>query len=437
MSAVLLKIAIVTIAGLAGVWALCSERFRPASALVFLRRVLTLQVLLSLSWFVALYVVGGQEVTSDVPGYYLPEARAVLAGQLPYRDFAESYAPLFPYLGAGLLSLWNSGKVFVLCDIVLGALTLWCWHRAMCATLGETIARQSSILYATSGQVLVQVLLGTNQAWVAAALAASALLLARNADARSGLVQSLALASTKFLVLLFWPALSICAVRRGRWLLGAMLFGLIVYGAFAATGANPLSAVQRESGQFSSGNLPYLLQGLLGQGGAIRNRASDLVALAAMGFALLWLYQLARSMPAAARPRLLAASLALSACLFMLLSKKSFTGYAVFAMYPLMVVAVQGLAGSVVRLMVVLAFNMLLAVEPSLWFHLGGTEQPLNAWLTGPHRIPAVGFLALDAALLACYALVAYLSVRCARSTAAGAIAFRNESQSLTACSLV
>ena len=74
--------------------------------------------------FAALYLVGHQEVPSDIPAYYMPAAHAVLAGKLPFRDFTSSYAPLFPYLGGALVWIWDSGKMFALFSILVNAAAL-------------------------------------------------------------------------------------------------------------------------------------------------------------------------------------------------------------------------------------------------------------------------------------------------------------------------
>src|SRR5258708_6528833 len=107
MTAVLFKL---LVAVAAGVWGSAMLRYwdvRKLSERRFLSLALAVQLLPALALFVALYVVGHQEVPTDVPAYYIPPARAVLAGQIPFRDFTLSYAPLFPYVGAALLSIWN------------------------------------------------------------------------------------------------------------------------------------------------------------------------------------------------------------------------------------------------------------------------------------------------------------------------------------------
>jgi hypothetical protein len=418
MIAIAFKALVAVTAALLGAWMLRSKDLEAVSEANFLRRVVALQLVPTLALFVALYVVGHEQVTSDVPSYYLPAARAVLAGQVPFRDFSSSYAPLFGYVGAGLVSLWNSGKVFALFDCLLNALSLVLWHSCASALVARREARQSSVLFAASGHMMIQALLGTNQIWIAAALAGSAALAARDRESAAGAVQAVSLATTKFLVLLLWPALWICAPRRMRWLGSALLVSAAVYGVFAGAGADLLEPLRREGELISSGNLPYVLELAFGMGSRRGNLVFDAAALAALGAATAWLYVCSRRLARIERPRLLFASLAVLGLVFMLVSKKSFTGYAVFFMYPLNLLLVRGLSGERQRLAYLLIFNVLLAVEPSLWFHLGGEDRSLRQWLHETHDTAAVySFILLDIALLACYGFAVLLAVREVRRT--------------------
>lgn len=157
------------------------------------------------------------------------------------------------------------GQRLALFAILLNVLTLLLWHRAAVASIGDRAARETSVLYATSGHVIAQTLLGTNQIWVAAALTGSCLLLNRGASTASGLVQALSVCATKLLALLFWPALWIFAPRRWRWVVAALLAAAAVHVGFALWGANPLDALRQEGALISPGNLPFLLDPLVGQ----------------------------------------------------------------------------------------------------------------------------------------------------------------------------
>ena len=438
MAAIVFKVALALVCALLGAWAL-RTRLMDLPERHFLLGAVALQLLPALGAFAALYVLGHQEPTSDVPGYYMPAARAALAGQLPYRDFVLSYAPLFAYVGAALISIWNSGKVFALFAILLNAVALLWWHRAAQTCFDRCTVRHCTILYATSGHVLSQALLGTNQAWVGAGLAASAMLMARDRSAGSGIVQAIAASATKILTHLFWPILWTCAPRRLHWLAAAALPTAAAYGAFVVAGAGAGVLPLRAEGEATSpGNLPYLLDLVLASVGSYERVLYDGLALAALGITTVWLYLKARTVSPQSRQNLLLAGLALTGVVFMFFSKKSFTGYVIFVMYPVVLMAVRCAIERRARVLAfLLAFNVLLVAEPSVWFHLKGNGLSLRTWLQTGNTAPILGFMALDCALLTCYVYLAWLSVRGVREIAAGAIRSKNSSQSATACALV
>lgn len=402
-----------------GAWVLGMRRLSEVSEPRFISIILGLQLLPAVGLFVALYIVGIQQVTSDVPAYYIPPARAALAGQVPLRDFVLSYAPLFAYVGALLLALWNSGKVFALFAIVLNAVTLLLWHAAARASFDQRTAREAAVLYAASGQVLVQALLGTNQAWIAAALAGSALLLIRERSFGAGLIQGLALSAVKFLAVLFWPACWIFAPQRMKWLGGAVLLSVAVYGAFALVGADLLYPLRHEGALNSSANLPYILEPLLGGDSHLAYRLFDGLALLALGATMGWLYFKVRPAPAPRRLDLLLPGLALTQLVFMLVSKKSFPGYILFCMYPVMLVLVIGVRDHYRRVALFCVFNLLLVSESSLWFELGGDSKALSVWLRESGFGAQVQFfLAVDLALITCYAYLAWTALGWLRARA-------------------
>lgn len=437
MVAIAFKVALAVACALLGAWAL-RTRLVDLPERHFLLGALGLQLLPALGAFVALYGVGHQEPTSDVPGFYMPAARAVLAGQLPYRDFVLSYAPLFAYVGAALVAVWNSGKAFALFAILLNAAALVWWHRAAQACFDRSTVRHCTILYATSGHVLSQALLGTNQAWVGAGLAASAMLMTGDRSASSGLAQAFTASVTKILAHLFWPVLWICAPRRFHWLAAAALPTAAVYGIFVVAGAGTAVLPLRAEGEaISPGNLPYLLDLVLSAAGSYERLLYDGLALTMLGLTTVWLYLNARSLPPQSRQNLLLAGLAITGLVFMLFSKKSFTGYVIFVLYPVILMLVCGVVGRRARVAFLLVFNVLLVAEPSVWFYLKGNGRSLRTWLQTGNSVAILGFVALDCALLACYVYLAWLSVRGVRTMAAGAIRSKNSSQSATACALV
>ena len=439
MIIILFKVVIALGTGLLGAGVLRTRVMElPESS--FLGWAVGLQLVPALALFLALYVLGHQEPTSDVPAYYLPAAHAALQGQVPFRDFTTSYAPLFPYVGAALVSIWDSGKMFALFDIALNAAGLLLWHQTAKGCLDRPVTRQTTVLYATSGHAVVQALLGTNQAWISFGLGASALLMATERHFAAGLAQAATACVTKVLTHLFWPVLWIFTPRRFSFLLGAVVPTLAVYAGFAllSTGEGLLYPLSHEGGLISSGNLPYLLDPILSANSRTERLVVDTLTLAALATTVGWLYLRTRTLQPDRRPRVLLAGLALTALVFMIFSKKSFTGYLIFVMYPVVATAVTGLGNRLAKAGFLIGFNALLVAEPSLWFRLDGFDRGgLRAWFATGGGTAAMGLVAVDLALIGCYVYLAWMSVRWVERTADGAIAARNVSQSATACSLV
>src|SRR5579871_1849121 len=151
MGIVLFKVFVPVLLALPGLWLLTRRQLETWTERDFLIRTVVLQIVPAVVLFVGLYVIGHQEVTSDVPNFYMPPAKLTLSGQIPLRDFPSSYAPLFPFFGAALLWIWNSGKIFVLFDIVLNALSLLLWHSVATRQFDRRTARASTVLFASSG----------------------------------------------------------------------------------------------------------------------------------------------------------------------------------------------------------------------------------------------------------------------------------------------
>src|SRR5262249_38737427 len=149
--------------------------------------------------------------------------------------------------------------------------------------------------------------------------------------------------------------------RRMRWILSAVLPAALVYAAFALNGADPLMPLRAEGERFSSGNLPYLLGPWANALGAAAPHLFDGIAVALLATAVIWIYVKVWKQPPTTRARLLMPALALVGMTFMVFSKKSFTGYALFFLYPAIAVLVQGARDLRWCVAFLLVFNVLLA----------------------------------------------------------------------------
>jgi hypothetical protein len=407
MQVIVFKLSLVVIMAVLGERLCRSARLLTCSDARFGTLLLLVGLVPATAAFIAIYVIGHVEVPSDVPGYYVPAAQAVLSGKIPYRDFGLSYAPLFPYVGAAMLRVWNDGRVFIILDIILSALSPLLWYTAASEHCERATTRQAAVLYATSGHILLLTLLGTSQVWIATALGASTLLLVRSRSAWSGAVQALITCTTKVLALLFWPVLWICAPGRVRWTAASVPACLLLYGGFQLAGADILDPLRREGALYSSGNIPYLLGALLGEPERMRSPLVDALTASALLATLIWFYLQGRTLPAGRRTRLLVPGIALVGFVFMVASKKSFTGYAAFIMFPAILAITLAQTRGRARVATLLLLNALLALEPTLdyrYIEFGGPSTQ------APGSPGFAAFLLMELLLVGFYIYLAYLS---------------------------
>ncbi|MGE4605447.1 MAG: hypothetical protein AAEJ52_01750, partial [Myxococcota bacterium] len=282
--------------------------------------------------FALLYLVMGYTVQSDVPIWYYPQGLAALEGKVVYRDFASSYGPLFPYLIAGILSVWHSLLAIVLVAILVEWVALPIWLRVGRRWLSESETRIAAVLYILNPTVLLtSAMNGQNQVWVALCLAFSFLLVGRR-DVLSGAWLAASLIAVKALGALFAPVLWLFASRRTRWFAGFVLPLGLAAALSAVFQVDLLAPLRFEGRSFSGGNLPYLFT-LFGL--ELMNPTTSVVANGVLLAALAFAFLSAWSRGVHREPRNVIHLLAVVFLVFMLFSKKSFSNYLGLAAFPL------------------------------------------------------------------------------------------------------
>jgi hypothetical protein len=391
------------------VWALRTRWLAGLSGVRGAGALLALLVATRLGLFVALFGIAGARASSDVAGHYYPQARAVLAGLVPYRDFSSSYGPGFPYLAAIPVWLWDRPESLVALAIgaELASAAVWlAVARLVCDTRTTTVA---ATLYALSPVPLVNVAVnGQNQILVSLGLAVAAYWLLRDRAVASGVALGLTTVAVKFLAVLFAPVLVLSTRQRDRWIGGAVAVPLTVLLIGAWTGLDVLSPLRTEALLFSSGNVPYLL-GVFGldlEPPAVQ--AALFVGLAVvLGAVLLAAMRRVRNWQG---PELVHC-MTLVLVVFLLASKKAYANYLVMAFFPLCVS--MALTGVTTRTTVLLGLSGTLAVlEPSVWFRWAGQRGAWewgflgDSWSAPGARLWA--FLGIEVALLGAYAWYAW-----------------------------
>ncbi|MCC6650481.1 MAG: hypothetical protein IT348_04965 [Candidatus Eisenbacteria bacterium] len=183
----------------------------------------------------------------DQLAFFLPQARHAMAGEVPYRDFASAYGPLFAPLLALAVRVAGDAGPFVL--FLLADFVAW---RALAAAEGE----ESEAAWAYAALPLVwyfTVRYAQDESLGAMFVALAHLALRRDRAALAGLALGVGLVFTKPLfALLALPF--VLADRRRMAVLGAAAAPVaLVYGALLAWGAPVWQPFTLEGGNFGVG----------------------------------------------------------------------------------------------------------------------------------------------------------------------------------------
>lgn len=276
--------------------------------------------------FIAAFFVLHQKPWADLVTFYVPQARAVMQGLLPYRDFPSSYAPLNPYVDALLLRLHDSPLSILIFQIVCDIVSVPFWVRFLRRFMNEATIRKAALLYLVQPLVIWEICLdGKNQGLISLLLAISFCAIARK-EIVSGISLSLTWILVKILPVIFVPSLFMAAQKRTRWLVSVAIPSVLVYGAFIAARADVTSAVRKEGSLATPQNLPYLFGALSGNN--LSSSLLGLLSLVTVVSALIFTIRIQlRTKDDRARLWILALSAELILLAVMLVNKKSDTSY--------------------------------------------------------------------------------------------------------------
>jgi hypothetical protein len=396
------------------------DRLRTLTNELFDRLVVGALVCSRLGLFALVFLVLHLQVRGDIPGFYWPEALAVLRGGLPYRNFISSYAPLHAYIDAAAIRIWYSPLAIILMAILAECLLLPVWLWVGRRIFPEQELRVAALFYLASPMSLVFVTTdGQDNVIIALLIAAAMALLIRRSEGLSGASAALAMAAIKILALLFMPIFFLATPRRWRWAAGAAVVTAAVYGTAAVVFHLPIvQPLTVEGGFRGSGNLPYILESATGR----HFPARLLDSLVLLGLCAVLLYVARAVYRQTGTARLLVITFAMPAIIatLLLLSKKCWPNYLMLVLFPVCLLA-RRMRG--VRLVTFALFGTVAVLEHSYWASLLGLIDSAHYHALLFQRRPFGGgeLLLLGHALLQLLLITGYgwILILCLREVAA------------------
>jgi hypothetical protein len=390
------------LAAATGSLAIAMRRFQEGTPQIFNRYAMGAFAVSRLGIYFLTFFILRISPRGDIPSYYFPEAQAALRGQLPYRDFASSYAPMHSYLDALVLLVWNSPLAIILFSILAEMLLLWVWLPLARTFLPEQRVRTAAILYLASPISMQFVAIdGQDNVIIALLLATAMLLLYQKREAASGVLAASGIVLIKFLPLLYMPAFFLAATRRVRWFIGCAATLLIGYGVFAALHLPLLNPVLGEGHQLSAGNLPFLIESVFGI--TLPLAALDALLVIALLSVIAMVAHALHRADLPVRIGVLAFATAALTLTLELFAKKSWPPYLLLALFPICL-AVSVRPHAKLRIAAFCLFSIIAVVEHSYWasiLRLPGAQAVHHLLTTGQHS--AWILLLLQLLLLAGY----------------------------------
>ena len=369
-------------------------RLRSISKSQFDRATLAAFAISRLGLFALIFVVLHVAPRGDVLGYYFPQAEQVLAHLVPYRDFVSSYAPLHPFLDGVAISMWHTPMAIILISVLAESLLIPLWMMAGREFLPEGGLRVAALLYLASPISLQFVTIdGQDNVVIAVLISLAMLLILRSRVVVAGAVFGASVAAIKFLPLLYAPAFFVAVPKRWRLVLGGVLVCGVVYGGFALLQAPILQPLVEEGDLRSAGDLPYVLEAVLGL--TLPARLTDGCLLLVLAGICAGVGQTAYRASLPARMRALTFGLAGATLALLVLSKKSWPPYLMMALFPVCLLIWDDFGSrlrNALRVTGFALFSLFALTEHSYWastfaqfssaeFHAGLVSGRTETWL--------------------------------------------------------
>ncbi len=323
-------------------------------------------VVFRLAPFVILYILFDTPPRSDVPVFY-EAARHAMQGEVVYRDFWSPYSPLFAYLTALPLWLWNSPKAIIGLMVIVEGLAWWLTYRFYRPRLGG-MAQASALLYLLLPAPLVFcVLAGQEDIWMWAIAMGSLWSFSRWKNSFwLGVWMVGLLLVTKALGILIVLTLLVWVPRRDHYLAGLLATGLPLLAVlYYLTGTGMLTPLMFANMPFAP-NLWTVLAPLIGDFMTWSGPLSAIGLIAVLALSSWGSWQLRQT--GVSYDKALPLLWILCYGFMMFVHKSSLGNYAFIYLLPLVLVGINWRNQQAFSILIL--SNTLVSVQPSYWYSM-------------------------------------------------------------------
>jgi hypothetical protein len=344
--------------------------------------------------FLLIYVLLGVRAQSDVWMFYV-NAVCAREGYFVYRDFENAYAVLFPYLMVVPTLVWDHPNAVLGLLLATEIGVLWYTYRYVSERTGRNQWFVALLYLLLPASFVLSLLGGQEDHWLWG-FTLAILVLARRPkpEFAQGVAAGLALLMSKALFVLLVPALLILVKDRIRFLAGMVLVGLPVLMVMLKFSGLALLQPIQQAADPRTPNLWSVLNPLLGvyrtPGVGVLNGVG-LLTLLSLSVGATWTLRNRVSFD----KTLLTVFLLVYGWL-MVVQQSSLANYAYTYLMPLAFGLVDWRRR--VQVATVLVFNVLIVVQPALWY---GLKMPLYRFSDLRQPVYLLEY-ALEIGLVAC-----------------------------------
>ncbi len=333
--------------------------------------------------FLSIYYVLNFETTSDVPIFY-ESAKAAISGGVVYKDFQTSYSPLFPYLIGLILPFWNSSKAIVFILILLESVFVWSSRKL---TSFKNPFYITLFYYALPCSLVFSVIGGQEDVLMWGFLSIVLLIYLKNKKHFIlGISLGFALLLTKFIFVLIVPAAFFYFKNRSEQLkvmLGLITVGLPTFVLLYCSSKWGFLYPLTEANVPRTPNIWSLFNTLTGGLTPYGPKYVNWIGLGLIE--LLLIYVVMKFMSTVAFEKFISASFVITYAWLMIVQQSSYANYAYAFLLPLVFI----LPFNSKEFYVFVGFNILLVIQPAIWWrtglirveHLGQLKEPLKLFL--------------------------------------------------------